>query len=137
MSGKNNKATPLTEEQLSEKEVQLQEFEAKLNADREAFEKEKEDFETSKTEKEAELEKQKTDLEELEKELMTNVGAPEEVDEPEPGLEFKVEKDNFKFKDSAPKTLNLGGKKLSQAEIIKDKALLQKIIKTSHIEKIK
>lgn len=136
MSGTNKKAS-LTEEQLSEKEAQLQELEEKLNADREAFDKEKKEFDALKSKTEADLAQQKSDLDELEKDLLANTGAPEEVAEPEPGLEFKVEKENFKFKDSAPKNLRIGGKTLSQKEIVKDKEILQKVIKTSHIEKIK
>ncbi|MGD1319539.1 hypothetical protein [Chryseobacterium sp. 2R14A] len=137
MTGTNKKATPLTEEQLSEKEAQLQVLEAKLNTDREALDKEREEFDVLKSKTEADLAQQKSGLDELERDLLANTGAPEEVEEPEPGLEFKVEKENFKFKDSAPKNLRIGGKILSQKEIVKDKELLQKVIKTSHIEKIK
>jgi len=137
MSGTNKKATPLTEEQLSEKDARLQELEDKLTADREALDQEKAEFESWKAEQEAELEKKKSDLDELEQTLLNTEGDENVLDEPEPGLEFKFEKDKFKFKDSAPKNLRIGGKTLSQEEIVKDKDLLQIIIKTTHIEKIK
>lgn len=137
MSGTNKKATPLSEEQLSEKETLLQELEEKLTADREALDQEKAEFEAFKAEQKAELEKKKLDLDELEQTLLNTESEDNVVDEPEPGLEFKFEKNKFKFKDSAPKNLRISGKTLSQEEIVKDKELLQKIIKTTHIEKIK
>ncbi|MFL9835003.1 hypothetical protein [Chryseobacterium terrae] len=116
---KDTEATPLTEEQLSQKEAELNEREDQLNAREEG------------------LNQKETDLAELENSLLNAETETEEGSEIVPGEEFKIGKDKYKFKDSAPRTLNLGGSKLSQEEIVKDKDLLQKIVKTSHIEKIK
>lgn len=131
------KVVPLTEEQLEKKGAELQQLEDKLNADKQTFEQEKADFEKIKSEKEAELEKKESDLDELEQTLLSSEGATVVDAEPEPGLEFKLEKEKYKFKDSSPKKLRVGGKNLSQEEIVKDKDILQKLVKGPHIEKIK
>jgi|GEM_PF-4587931 len=140
MSGKNNKeATPLTEEQLSQKDAELNEKETNLKKLEESL-SQKEIALTEKEEalllRETELNEKETNLNELEESLL-KTETSEATPEPEPGLDFKIDKEKFKFKDSSPKNFRIGGKVLSQEEIVKDKALLQKLIKGSHIEKIK
>lgn len=125
MAEKNKEVVPLTEEQLKQKETELTEKETSLN-----------EKEVSLNQKEKELTKKEADLSELE-ETLINSTTEDEVAEPIPGLDFKIDKEKFKFKDSSPKNLRVGGKTLSQAEIIKDKDLLQKLVKGPHIEKIK
>jgi len=139
--GKDTKqeATPLTEEQLLEKETALNEREEVLNAKEKELE-EKEIALNAREEalnaKEKELEEKETNLNELETDLLASQGK-EEPAEVVPGLEFTFEKEKYKFKDSAPKNLRIGGKKLSQDEIAKDKNLAAKIIKTNHVQKFK
>lgn len=116
---KDKKVLPLTEEELQKKEAELNEREETLKV------------------KEEELLKKETDLNELEETLLNSESGTAEVEEPVPGLDFKIDKEKFKFKDSSPKNLRVGGKTLSQEEIIKDKDLLQKLLKGPHIEKIK
>ena len=147
MSDKDKKVDPLTEDQLNQKEAELQQLEKTLNEEKEAFEKEKSDFEEEKknfeTEKsefevsKAALEIKQSDLDELEKTLM-EVGTETEAEEPEPGLEFTYDKENFKFTDEAPKRILLAnGKKMTQKEIVKDKEALASIINGSLIKRIK
>ena len=108
-------ATPLTEEQLLEKEKSLaarEEAVAKKEAELKTQETGLVTREEAVAKKEAEIASQKADEEEKK----------------QPGREFEFEGESYKFKDSAPKKIRMDGKVFSQAEIIKDKSKLLQLV---------
>lgn len=132
-----SKATPLTEEQLFEKEANLKtksekldqdiaEFEAfqenifvekeNLGKEKEAFEKEKEDFQA---EKEA-FEKEKVEFAKNSKQPK----AKKEV----PPVELKFEGVDYVFDTDAPKEIRIDGNVYTQKEIAADEDLKLQLI---------
>lgn len=147
---KNTSATPLTEEQLSEKEAVLAVKESELSkkeADLSAKETELSEKENALAAKEtelsereiilsgreaaadlceAEIEKITAQLSEKEEALNVKEASLSDNNVPEnvPGEEFKFEGVDYKFADHAPKTILLNGKGRTQKEIAKDKELI-------------
>jgi hypothetical protein len=83
--------------------------------------------------REQNAEAKEKELEQLEESLLTESTAEEN----EPGLEFELDEEKFKFLDSAPKVILFGGKARTQKQLIKDEnALTQLVSNISLIEKI-
>ncbi|WP_313373746.1 hypothetical protein [Chishuiella sp.] len=149
--GKNiQKAAPLTEEQLIERESVLKIAEQKLSDDQEnfvfeknKFEEEKSAFEIAKADLEnetaefnvakknlaelsLEVEKEKAYLESREKALEHNSELKSQKKSDPVSFEFEGEK--YQFSESAPQSILLNGKGVSQKEIAKDDELKLQLI---------
>lgn len=136
MAKDTQKAVPLTEEQLIEKEAALKVAEQKLSEDQEKFvleqnkfEEEKEAFENEKAqfeEEKADFETSKADLEAREKALeeKAEVKSEKKVDP----VTFEFEGEKYQFTASAPQHILLNGKGVSQKEIAKDDELKLQLI---------
>ncbi len=118
MSGKDNKATPLTEELLLKREADLKTESEKLEKEREVFEKAKSELDSEKSAFEAE----KLDFQKAKE--SPESGTPEI----EPGLEFDFEDVKGAFHPEAPKTILFNGQALTQKQIIDDKDVLLQLI---------
>lgn len=130
MGQKNNEqVTPLTEEQLVEKQKELDAREKSV-LDSENKLAEKELLITERENKVASREELATKKEEELASLQANLDAKasEEEDKKKPGLEFEFEGESYKFKDSAPKKIRMSGKIYTQAEIAKKKDLLLELV---------
>lgn len=136
MAKDTQKAVPLTEEQLIEKEAALKVAEQKLSEDQEKFvleqnkfEEEKEAFENEKAqfeEEKAAFETAKANLEAREKALeeKAEVKSEKKVDP----VIFEFEGEKYQFTASAPQHILLNGKGVSQKEIAKDDELKLQLI---------
>ncbi|HAY3533742.1 hypothetical protein [Elizabethkingia anophelis] len=136
MAKENTKATPLTEEQLLQRETDLKAGEDKLANDRKEFEQEVQQLKVDKeqlVQKEADLAKKEADLEQLEKDLLLVDPQPETS---EPGYEFMHNGQKFKFPDSAPKSIRYKNKVWTQKELAKDEEAIAELINTSLIQKL-
>ena len=155
------KATPLTEEELSQKAADLQTQSDKLAQDQKVFEQSKTDFLNAQTEhgkaveaadldlntrlstldeRELNLNAREEKLDEREAAIskLENATAEEKPVKAVAGLPFEIEKEKFKFLDSAPKSILFDGKPRTQKDLVKDQeALLQLSSNKSLIEKIK
>ena len=148
MAKQTTKAAPLTEEQLLQKEADLKTQSEKLAQDQKLFEQSKSEFLTAQSEHgeavkaaDLDLNARSEALDEREKVLNEREALLENsetvAEEIVPGLSFEIEKEKFKFKDSAPKTILFAGKARTQKELVTDKeALLQLSSNQSLIEKI-
>lgn len=150
MSKNKPEATPQTEEKLSEKvnteiastengaaeSSQTTDNAAGTDLDQRLAEVEKRervvgDREAAVSVREKHAEATEKELEQLKEELHTK---SEDI---EPGLEFELDGEKFKFLDTAPKTILFGGKARTQKQLIKDEnALTQLVSNISLIEKI-
>jgi len=122
MAKDTQKAVPLTEEQLIEKEAALKVAEQKLSDDQEKFVLEQNKFEEEK----AAFETAKADLEAREKALeeKSEVKSEKKVDP----VAFEFEGEKYQFTPSAPQHILLNGKGVSQKEIAKDDELKLQLI---------
>lgn len=122
MAKDTQKAVPLTEEQLIEKEAALKVAEQKLSDDQEKFVLEQNKFEEEK----AAFETAKADLEAREKALeeKAEVKSEKKVDP----VTFEFEGEKYQFTASAPQHILLNGKGVSQKEIAKDDELKLQLI---------
>ncbi|HAD80399.1 MAG TPA: hypothetical protein DCF99_14890 [Flavobacteriaceae bacterium] len=136
MAKDTQKAVPLTEEQLIQKEAALAEDAKTFVLEKGQFDVEKSAFETEKTEFEKEkanfeLEKQtfetaKVELEAREKALEQKSEVKSEKKLTPVSFEFEGEK--YQFSESAPQSILLNGKGVSQKEIAKDDELKLQLI---------
>lgn len=143
MAKENTKATPLTEEQLTQKENDLKAGEDKLANDRKEFEQEvlqlnadKEKLVQKEAEldgREADLAKKKGDLEQLENDLLLADPQPED---PKPGHEFDHDGQKYKFVDSAPTSIRYNNKVWTQQKLAKDAKAIAELLGTSLIQKL-
>ena len=164
MAKENTKATPLTEEQLIQKEADLKAGEEKLANDRKEFEEkvqnfksEKEQFEKDKSEfaeqagknlemseklilKKQELDDREANVSKKEKDLdqleSDLLSADPQPNAPEPGYEFSYNGQKFKFTDSAPKSIRYKNKVWKQKELAKDEEAIAEFVNTSLIQKL-
>lgn len=122
MAKDTQKAVPLTEEQLIEKEAALKVAEQKLSDDKEKFVLEQNKFEEEK----AAFETDKANLEAREKALeeKAEVKSEKKVDP----VAFEFEGEKYQFTASAPQHILLNGKGVSQKEIAKDDELKLQLI---------
>lgn len=122
MAKDTQKAVPLTEEQLIEKEAALKVAEQKLSDDQEKFVLEQNKFEEEK----AAFETAKANLEAREKALeeKSEVKSEKKVDP----VAFEFEGEKYQFTASAPQHILLNGKGVSQKEIAKDDELKLQLI---------
>ncbi|WP_185210627.1 hypothetical protein [Elizabethkingia meningoseptica] len=143
MAKENTKATPLTEEQLIQKEADLKAGEEKLANDRKEFEQEVQQLKEDKDqlvqkeaeldEREADIAKKEEDLEQLESDLLSTDLQPETL---EPGYEFEHNGQKFKFTDDAPKSIRYKNKVWEQKELAKDEEAIAEFVNTSLIQKL-
>ncbi|WP_313359799.1 hypothetical protein [Empedobacter sp.] len=136
MAKDTQKAVPLTEEQLIERESALKIAEQKLSDDQanfvleqNKFEEEKEAFETEKAQFKADIDffqKRKADLEAREKALeeKSEVKSEKKVDP----VAFEFEGEKYQFTDDAPQLINYGGQPFSQKEISENEEVLIQFI---------
>ncbi|WP_312351207.1 hypothetical protein [Empedobacter sp.] len=143
MAKDTQKAVPLTEEQLIEKEAALKLLDEALAEDAKTFvldkekfeneksnfEKEKEAFETEKSQFKADIDffqKRKADLDARENALeqKSEVKSDKKVDP----VAFEFEGEKYQFTASAPQHILLNGKGVSQKEIAKDDELKLQLI---------
>lgn len=157
MSTKKNQATPPNEEQLIQEnqpnqavqesskndetlitdkkedpavqDPALTDLQERINA-LEAREKKTAEFSVKLLEKSGKLLAKQQELDAREKSLDERELALETAKpgKKTPGLEFEFEGQNFKFKDSAPKVINIDGRKLSQKQIIADEDILLQLV---------
>ena len=122
MAKDTQKAVPLTEEQLIEKEAVLKVAEQKLSEDQEKFVLEKNKFEEEK----AAFETAKANLEAREKALeeKAEVKSEKKVDP----VTFEFEGEQYQFTDDAPQLINYGGQPFSQKEISENEEVLIQFI---------
>jgi len=129
MTKDTQKAVPLTEEQLIERESALKIAEQKLSDDKENFVLEQNKFEEEKSALEtakSNLEKDKTDLKAREKALEQKSEIKSEKKLTPVSFEFEGEK--YQFSESAPQSILLNGKGISQKEIAKNDELKLQLI---------
>lgn len=136
MAKDTQKAVPLTEEQLIEKEAALKILEEALAEDAKTFVLDKEKFDVDKSafenekaqfeEEKAAFETSKANLEAREKALegKAEVKSEKKVDP----VAFEFEGEKYQFTPSAPQHILLNGKGISQKEIAKDDELKLQLI---------
>lgn len=152
MSKNKPEATPQSEEKLSEKvntekastdngaaeSTQTTDSAAGTDLDQRLADVEKRERIVGEREAAVEIREQhaeakEKELEQLEEKLLSK----SEAEEIEPGLDFELDGEKFKFLDTAPKTILFGGKARTQKQLIKDEnALMQLVSNISLIEKI-
>lgn len=122
MAKDTQKAVPLTEEQLIERESALKIAEQKLSDDQEKFVLEQNKFEEEK----AAFETAKANLEAREKALeeKSEVKSEKKVDP----VAFEFEGEKYQFTDDAPQLINYGGQPFSQKEISENEEVLIQFI---------
>lgn len=145
MAKKINDATPHTEEQLIQKNENIPATPEASNNDGSGLEKQESTLELNDIQerisevesreeladqRQADLDKREQNLDEREKSLDERELALQTTKpgKKTPGLEFKFEGQDFKFKDSAPKVINIDGRKLSQKQIIADEDILLQLV---------
>ena len=154
MAKKINEATPQTEEKLTRENENISETSGALQNDESGSDKKHQDSsdfndfqerisgvesrEKEADQREAELDQREDNLNAKEDSLNEREKALDERElaletakpgKKTPGLEFEFEGQNFKFKDSAPKVINIdGGRKLSQKQIIADEDILLQLV---------
>lgn len=129
MAKDTQKAVPLTEEQLIERESALKIAEQKLSDDQANFVLEQNKLEKDKSALETEkstFETAKANLEAREKALKEN--AEVKSDEKSGPISFKFEGEQYQFTDDAPQLINYGGQPFSQKEISENEEVLIQFI---------
>lgn len=136
MAKDTQKAVPLTEEQLIEKESGLKVLAQEITVaqenfvlEKDKFEEEKAIFETAKADFEKDksiFETAKADLEAREKALDKKTEVKSDV-KSEP-ISFDFEDEKYQFTAEAPQLINFGGQKFTQKQIIENEAILLQFI---------
>lgn len=129
MAKDTQKAVPLTEEQLIERESALKIAEQKLFDDQANFVLEQNKLEEDKSALETEkstFETAKANLEAREKALKEN--AEVKSDEKSGPISFEFEGEQYQFTDDAPQLINYGGQSFSQKEISENEEVLIQFI---------
>ncbi|WP_313091902.1 hypothetical protein [Chryseobacterium flavum] len=127
-----NKATPLTEEQLSAKEAELKSQSKNLAQEIEKFEKEKQDFKDHVATETQKLSEGFADLEEKKKAFDNKVAqlseAPEKEKESVEPLKCTFNDEEYQFSEDAPELILFDGKGWTHQEIIENEDVLLQII---------
>lgn len=125
MAKQENKATPLTEEQLNQKEAELKSKSENLAKEKEDFQAEKDAFQAEK------------DAFELEKEALNSTSLEGSV-KTESIKEFEYNGEKYAFSETAPEIIRYGGQKFTKEEISNNEDLLLELIggNSSLIKKI-